>query len=138
MRASRGRARNSWPARSTTEAAGATAPSRPSTARPSWTTLLEAELLGIEERKATGGRERRGKFENADGGTSSLDEVADLCRPPPRQTCLQCVCMLLTNGEALILKLQADAAGKHEKVLSANPISTGGCSCQSPTQETNG
>jgi transcriptional regulator with PAS, ATPase and Fis domain len=41
-------------------------------------TLLEAELFGIEERTATGVRGRRGKFENADGGTIFLDEVADL------------------------------------------------------------
>ncbi len=40
--------------------------------------LLEAELFGIEERTATGVRGRRGKFENADGGTIFLDEVADL------------------------------------------------------------
>src|ERR671912_2323759 len=41
-------------------------------------TLLEAELLGIEDRTATGVRGRRGKFECADGGTLFLDEVADL------------------------------------------------------------
>jgi DNA-binding NtrC family response regulator len=41
-------------------------------------TLLEAELFGIEERTATGVRGRRGKFENADGGTMFLDEVSDL------------------------------------------------------------
>jgi len=41
-------------------------------------TLLEAELFGIEERTATGVRGRRGKFENADGGTIFLDEVSDL------------------------------------------------------------
>ena len=40
--------------------------------------LLEAELFGIEERTATGVRGRRGKFENADGGTIFLDEVSDL------------------------------------------------------------
>jgi transcriptional regulator with PAS, ATPase and Fis domain len=41
-------------------------------------TLLEAELFGIEERTATGVRGRRGKFEQADGGTMFLDEVSDL------------------------------------------------------------
>src|SRR4026207_2256729 len=41
-------------------------------------TLREAELLGIEERTATGVRGRRGKFEHADGGTLFLDEVSDL------------------------------------------------------------
>ena len=41
-------------------------------------TLLEAELFGIEDRTATGVRGRRGKFEAADGGTLSLDEVSDL------------------------------------------------------------
>jgi transcriptional regulator with PAS, ATPase and Fis domain len=40
--------------------------------------LLEAELFGIEERTATGVRGRRGKFENAEGGTIFLDEVSDL------------------------------------------------------------
>ena len=40
--------------------------------------LLEAELFGIEDRTATGVRGRRGKFENADGGTIFLDEVSDL------------------------------------------------------------
>jgi transcriptional regulator with PAS, ATPase and Fis domain len=41
-------------------------------------TLLEAELFGIEDRTATGVRGRRGKFENADGGTLLLDEISDL------------------------------------------------------------
>jgi transcriptional regulator with PAS, ATPase and Fis domain len=41
-------------------------------------TLLEAELIGIEERTATGVRGRRGKFEHADGGTLFLDEISDL------------------------------------------------------------
>jgi transcriptional regulator with PAS, ATPase and Fis domain len=40
--------------------------------------LLEAELFGIEDRTATGVRGRRGKFENAEGGTIFLDEVSDL------------------------------------------------------------
>src|ERR1043165_3360800 len=37
-------------------------------------TLVETELFGIEERTATGGRGRRGKFEHADGGALFLDE----------------------------------------------------------------
>ncbi|HEX6324253.1 MAG TPA: sigma-54 dependent transcriptional regulator [Vicinamibacterales bacterium] len=41
-------------------------------------TLVEAELFGIEDRTATGVRGRRGKFEQAEGGTMFLDEVSDL------------------------------------------------------------
>jgi hypothetical protein len=41
-------------------------------------TLLEAELLSIEDRTASGVRGRRGKFEHAEGGTLFLDEVSDL------------------------------------------------------------
>ena len=41
-------------------------------------TLLESELFGIEDRTATGVRGRRGKFEQAEGGSLFLDEVADL------------------------------------------------------------
>jgi transcriptional regulator with PAS, ATPase and Fis domain len=40
--------------------------------------LLEAELFGIEDRTATGVRGRRGKLEQAHGGSLFLDEVADL------------------------------------------------------------
>jgi len=40
--------------------------------------LLEAELFGIEDRTATGVRGRRGKLEQANGGSLFLDEVADL------------------------------------------------------------
>jgi DNA-binding NtrC family response regulator len=40
--------------------------------------LLEAELFGIEDHTATGVRGRRGKFEQASGGSLFLDEVADL------------------------------------------------------------
>src|SRR5262249_37294920 len=41
-------------------------------------TLLEAELLGIEDNTATGARRGGGKFEAADGGALFLDEVSDL------------------------------------------------------------
>jgi transcriptional regulator with PAS, ATPase and Fis domain len=41
-------------------------------------TLIEAELIGIEDRTATGVRGRRGKFESAHHGTLFLDEVSDL------------------------------------------------------------
>ena len=44
-------------------------------------TLVEAELFGIEERTATGVRGRRGKFEQADGGTLMLDEIAEMPSP---------------------------------------------------------
>ncbi len=40
--------------------------------------LLESELFGIEERVATGVDRRMGKFEQADGGSLLLDEVADM------------------------------------------------------------
>jgi transcriptional regulator with PAS, ATPase and Fis domain len=43
--------------------------------------LLEAELFGIEDRTATGVRGRRGKLEQANGGSLFLDEVADLSLP---------------------------------------------------------
>ena len=41
-------------------------------------TLVEAEMFGIEDRTATGVRGRRGKFEQAEGGTMFLDEISDL------------------------------------------------------------
>src|SRR5258705_7542250 len=41
-------------------------------------TLLEAELFGIEERTATGGRGPQGKFEHAEGGTRFFNEISDL------------------------------------------------------------
>ncbi len=40
--------------------------------------LLESELFGIEEKVATGVTFRKGKFEQANGGTFFLDEVGDL------------------------------------------------------------
>ncbi len=40
--------------------------------------LLESELFGIEEKVATGVRSRKGKFEQAHGGTIFLDEVGDM------------------------------------------------------------
>ena len=40
--------------------------------------LVEAELFGIEKGVATGGTERRGKFEAAHRGTLFLDEVGDM------------------------------------------------------------
>jgi transcriptional regulator with PAS, ATPase and Fis domain len=43
-------------------------------------TLLEADLFGIEDGIATGVRGRPGKFEAARGGTIFLDEVAELSR----------------------------------------------------------
>jgi DNA-binding NtrC family response regulator len=46
--------------------------------------LLDAELFGIEAGTATGVNARRGRLEQARGGTLMLDEVADL--PLPLQT----------------------------------------------------
>jgi DNA-binding NtrC family response regulator len=46
--------------------------------------LLDAELFGIEAGTATGVTARRGRIEEASGGTLMLDEVADL--PLPLQT----------------------------------------------------
>ena len=40
--------------------------------------LLESELFGIEKGVATGVDQRKGKFEQAHGGTFFLDEVGDL------------------------------------------------------------
>ncbi|MFO7674849.1 MAG: sigma 54-interacting transcriptional regulator [bacterium] len=40
--------------------------------------LLEAEFFGIEKGAATGVVARRGKFEQADGGTVFLDEIGDM------------------------------------------------------------
>lgn len=40
--------------------------------------LLESELFGIEEKVATGVTFRKGKFEQANGGTIFLDEVGDM------------------------------------------------------------
>jgi transcriptional regulator with PAS, ATPase and Fis domain len=39
---------------------------------------VEAELVGLEERVATGVASRPGKFEAADGGTHFLDEIGDM------------------------------------------------------------
>ncbi|HXT21097.1 MAG TPA: sigma-54 dependent transcriptional regulator, partial [Thermoanaerobaculia bacterium] len=43
--------------------------------------LLESELFGIERGVATGVEERRGKFQEAHGGTLLLDEVGELPLP---------------------------------------------------------
>lgn len=40
--------------------------------------ILESELFGIEEKAATGVAFRKGKFEQADGGTIFLDEIGDM------------------------------------------------------------
>jgi DNA-binding NtrC family response regulator/tetratricopeptide (TPR) repeat protein len=41
-------------------------------------TLLESELFGVEKGTATGVSERRGKFEQANGGSIFLDEIGDM------------------------------------------------------------
>ena len=41
-------------------------------------TLLESELFGIEKGVATGVEQRRGKFEQASGGSLFLDEIGDM------------------------------------------------------------
>ncbi len=41
-------------------------------------TLLEAEFFGVEKGAATGVVARKGKFEQADGGTVFLDEIGDM------------------------------------------------------------
>jgi two-component system response regulator AtoC len=41
-------------------------------------TLLESELFGIEKGTATGVEAKKGKFEQAHGGTIFLDEIADM------------------------------------------------------------
>ncbi len=43
--------------------------------------LLESELFGIERGVATGVEERRGKFQEAHGGTLLLDEIGELSSP---------------------------------------------------------
>ena len=70
--------RSSWRVSCTRSAAGATGPSWPSTAPPSWRRCSRRSSSASRSGRRRACAGRRGKFEHADGGTLFLDEVSDL------------------------------------------------------------